>query len=123
METKRDHNNRKSDSTKAGTIEGSVRDILTTPELQRQLHEFKEQRGDEFHLTALGYFGSYAREEARKDSDVDIVFDTTRPNLWTTSILRQDLEEWLGRRVDVIQLHKYMRPNFRERVEREAIYV
>ena len=106
-------------ATKKMNIEG----VLTPLELQTRLREFKRKRGAEFHLTALGYFGSYAREEARPDSDIDVVFDTTQPNLWTTSILRQDLEEWLGRRVDVIQLHKYMRPSFRTRVEREAIYV
>ena len=123
METKTDHNDHTLHSVEARTIETDAKEVLTTSELQKLLQEFKEQRGTEFHLTALGYFGSYAREEARPDSDVDVVFDTTRPNLWTTSILRQDLEEWLGRRVDVIQLHKYMRPSFLARVEREAIYV
>ncbi|MEZ4657990.1 MAG: nucleotidyltransferase domain-containing protein [Caldilineaceae bacterium] len=97
--------------------------VLSQAELSLRLREFKKLRGDEFHLVALGYFGSYARGEADSESDVDVVFETTQPNLWTTSIMKQDLEEWLGRPVDVIRLHKYMHPSFRTRLQREAIYV
>ncbi len=97
--------------------------ILTQTELKRRLREFKEQRGAEFHLVALGYFGSYARDEARPDSDVDVVFETTHPNLWATSIMKQDLEAWLDRPVDVVRLHNYLRPSFRARLEREVVYV
>ncbi|MFN3332264.1 MAG: nucleotidyltransferase family protein [Caldilinea sp.] len=96
---------------------------LTQIELESQLQRFKEQRGSEFDLTALGYFGSYARSEAHPESDVDIVFETSHPNLWTTSIMKQELEEWLERPVDIVRLHKYMHPAFRARLEREAIYV
>lgn len=97
--------------------------VLTPAKLRTRLQAFKEQRGAEFHLTALGYFGSYARGETHPESDVDVIFETTHPNLWMTSILRQDLEEWLERPVDLIRLHRYMRPGFRERLEREAVYV
>ena len=97
--------------------------VLTQAELQTRLRDFKEQRGPQFHLTALGYFGSYARGEAHSESDIDIVFDTRHPNLWMTSIMKQDLEEWLERPVDLIRLHKYMRSAFRVRLQREAVYV
>lgn len=50
--------------------------MLSQGELQQRLQVFKEQWETEFQLTALGYFGSYARGEARPDSDVDLVFDT-----------------------------------------------
>jgi len=97
--------------------------VLTQAELRARLQAFKEQRGAEFHLTALGYFGSYARGEAQPESDVDVIFETTHPNLWMTSIMRQDLEEWLDRPVDLIRMHRYMRPGFRAQLEREAVYV
>ncbi len=98
-------------------------EVLAQSELRTRLQRFKEQRGPEFHLTALGYFGSYARREARPGSDIDIVFETTHPNLWMTSIMKQDLEELLERPVDLIRLHNYTRPAFRARLEREAVYV
>lgn len=110
-----------SDGTNAREME--TKKVLTETDLQTRLLAFKKQRGAEFHLTALGYFGSYARGEANLASDVDVVFETTHPNLWMTSIMRQDLEEWLDRPVDLIRLHRYMRPGFRARLEREAVYV
>ena len=64
---------------------------LTPERLRARLREFKEQRGAEYHLLALGYFGSYARNEATAESDVDIVFETDAPNLFRTSSMRLDL--------------------------------
>ena len=96
---------------------------MTQEQLIKLLSEFKERWGAKFHLTALGYFGSYARGEARPDSDVDIVFETTEPDLFMTSILKQDLEVWLNRSVDVIRLHPYLHPKFKARLENEIVYV
>jgi predicted nucleotidyltransferase len=97
--------------------------VLPSKELQALLRAFKEQHGEEYHLLALGYFGSYARNEANEQSDVDVVFDTDAPNLFRTAMLREDLEAWLGRPVDVLQLRGLTNPRLRARVEAEAVYV
>jgi predicted nucleotidyltransferase len=62
-----------------------------------RLAECRRVRGDEFHLDALGLFGSFARDEAGPQSDVDVVFQTVRPNLLVTVHLKQALEQTLGR--------------------------
>ena len=80
------------------------KEILSTEQLRALLKAFKEQHAEEYHLRALGYFGSYARNEATAESDVDIVFETDAPNLFRASSMRQDLVEWLGRPVDLVQL-------------------
>lgn len=87
------------------------------------LKEFKERRGAEFHLTALGVFGSFARGDATADSDVDVVYETDDPNLFRTARMRMDLEEVLGRHVDVLRLRGGMNQRLMARVEREAKYV
>jgi hypothetical protein len=97
--------------------------ILTPERLKARLREFKEQRGAEYHLQALGYFGSYARGEATAESDVDIVFETDVPDLLRTSCMLQDLREWLGREVDVVRLRGTMNPRLKARIEKEAVYV
>lgn len=97
--------------------------VLSTEILQQLLREFKQQRGEEFDLQALGYFGSYARGEAKPDSDIDIVFETDRPNLFTTAQLHEDLVDLLERPVDVIRYRERMNPRFKARLEKEAIYV
>ena len=97
--------------------------VLPQSELRTLLKAFKEQHAQKFHLRALGYFGSYARNEANEESDIDIVFDTDAPNLFRTVVMRQDLEELLGRRVDVLQLRGLTNPRLKARVEKEAVYV
>ena len=97
--------------------------VLGQARLRALLRAFKEQNAERYHLLALGYYGSYARNEASEDSDVDIVFDTDVPNLFAASAMRLDLEELLGRPVGLIQLDGLRDPRFRTRIEREAIYV
>jgi hypothetical protein len=98
-------------------------EILSPDRLRALLVTFKERHGAKYRLRALGYFGSYARNEARPDSDVDIVFDTDAPNLFMTAMLKQDLEESLGRPVDVLQVRGLTNPRLKARIEKEAVYV
>jgi len=97
--------------------------VLSAEKLRALLKEFKEKRGAEYHLLSLGYFGSYARGEATAQSDVDIVFETNKPNLFTTVIMKQDLEALLGRPVDVIQLRGMRNQRMQERIQREMVNV
>ena len=97
--------------------------ILPRARLQALLKTFKEQHAEKYHLRALGYFGSYARNEADEDSDIDIVFETDAPNLFRTVVMKQELEELLGHRVDVLQLRGLTNPRLKARVEKEAVYV
>lgn len=56
-----------------------------------------------FHVRSLALFGSVARDEARDDSDVDLLvdFDET-PDLHGFLELKSRLEALLGRPVDLI---------------------
>lgn len=87
------------------------------------LKTFMERQKSEYSLISLGVFGSFARGEAQSDSDVDIVFDTDAPNLFMTAMMKQDLEELLGRPVDVLQLRGLTNPRLKARIEKEAVYV
>lgn len=97
--------------------------ILNEDHLQSVLRDFLEKHSEEFALEALGYFGSFARHEARPESDVDIVFKTTRPNLLATVRMREMMVERLGRPVDLIRYRENMNPRLRSRIQREAVYV
>ncbi|SRR5216684_2691228 len=97
--------------------------VFQPEQLRALLKAFKEQHAEEYHLRALGYFGSYARNEATPDSDVDVVFQTDRPDLFITAMLKQDLEIFLDHTVDVVRLRDAMNPRLKARIEREATYV
>lgn len=100
-----------------------TRRTLSPERLRALLAEFKDQRGDEYRLRALGYFGSFARDTATPESDVDIVFDTDAPNLFVTVMLKEDLETLLGRPVDVLRLRGMANARLKARIEKEAVYV
>lgn len=66
-------------------------------------------------------FGSVARGEAKPESDVDLLVDvTTQTSSWFPVGLVLDLEELLGRRVEVIT-ERALNKDLREIVLREAI--
>ncbi|GAB4517052.1 MAG: nucleotidyltransferase domain-containing protein [Anaerolineae bacterium] len=67
-------------------------------------------------------FGSVARGEATKDSDIDLLVeqDWSRLSGWGGMALIVALEDLLGRRVDVATLEE-LKPRIRERVLREAV--
>ena len=97
--------------------------VMTTNDVLARLKMFKESRQAEYSLRALGIFGSFARGQAQEDSDVDVVFETSEPNLFRTSRMKQELEELLARRVDVVRLRERMNPRLKQRILREARYV
>ena len=46
------------------------------------LNRYKDSFAERFGITALGIFGSVARNEDREDSDVDIVVKMTNPDFF-----------------------------------------
>ena len=66
-------------------------------------------------------FGSVARGDARPDSDVDLLVDAGPvTSSWFPAGLVLDLEELLGRRVEVVT-EKALRAEIRDYVLREAV--
>jgi uncharacterized protein len=76
-----------------------------------------------FGVTRLALFGSTVRDDAREDSDVDILvaFDgpATSERFFGVQFYLEDL---LGRPVDLVT-EKALRPELRSCVEREAVRV
>jgi len=88
-----------------------------------ELKKFKQTYQQEYRLKSLGIFGSYARKEAKENSDVDIFFETEQPNLFKTAHLRLELEELLGLPVDLVRLRNNMNPKLKLNIQKEGIYV
>lgn len=87
-----------------------------------KLRALKPELAREAHVAAIAVFGSVARNEAREDSDVDILveFDEV-PDYFAFVHLQDRLSERLGARVDLFTkggLH----PALRDRILREAVY-
>ena len=68
-------------------------------------------------------FGSIMRGTSREDSDIDIVVELIKPDLFYLIGIKQAVEDALGSKVDVVRLRDKMNESLRYRIERDAIYV
>ena len=78
---------------------------------------------ERFGIERIGLFGSFAREEGRPDSDIDILITLKEPNLWTYSTISRQLETVFGRHIDLISAKAILKDTFRNTIEKEIIYV
>ncbi|MCT7949768.1 nucleotidyltransferase family protein [Ancylothrix sp. C2] len=77
----------------------------------------------DFGIKSLAIFGSVARDEARADSDVDILVEFEGPVTFDRYMdVKFYLEDHLGTRVDLVS-RRSLRPIIRAKVEKEGIYV
>lgn len=92
-----------------------IDDILRSK--RREVLDLAAEHG----ATRIRVFGSVARGDARPDSDVDLLvaMDDDR-SLLDLIGLGQDLQELLGRRVDVVS-ERGLSPHLRDRVLAEAV--
>lgn len=92
-------------------------------EVLKTLVRLKPELSKRFGVIRLALFGSTVRNEARPDSDIDIVvaFDgpATSKKYFGVQFL---LEDELGHPVDLVT-EKAMRPELRPYIDREAINV
>ncbi len=72
-------------------------------------------------VASLSLFGSVARDEARPDSDVDVLVELAYPmGAFKYFDIQYYLEDLLGRKVDLLTLEG-LHPRMRDRVLKEAI--
>lgn len=86
--------------------------------LKNHLQEFKEK----YNVEKIGLFGSYARDEATEESDIDI-FVKMPPKMFDMIAIKNLIEEELGKKVDIIREHKHIKPLLLKRINRDIIYV
>ena len=76
-----------------------------------------------YHVKKIGLFGSAARGDDNKDSDVDILVDFDAPIGFFDFIrLEKFLSEILGKKVDLVS-KEALKPFIRNDVLKELIYV
>jgi hypothetical protein len=92
-------------------------------EALRILTEASPEIAGRFGVKRLRLFGSTARDEAREDSDVDILVEFAAPATFDGYFgLLHFLEERLGRSVDLVT-EKGLKERVRPYVEKDAILV
>lgn len=98
--------------------------MKTTDTYIRLLQKFKQIYASEYGITRIGIFGSVARGEQTNESDVDVYFETDKKiSLFRMGGLMYDLKELLGAPVDLVHNTERLPTMFKQRIEKEIIYV
>jgi len=97
--------------------------VKNLDEIKNELQEHKQTLKDEYGVTALGVFGSYACGEQTEKSDIDILVDLEEPiGLVRLVRLSRDISRMLGIRTDLTTKNA-LKPHIGERVLQEVQYV
>ena len=87
------------------------------------LKEYLSTAKEHYHILRLGIFGSVARNSFRENSDLDIVIEMEKPSMFDLIAIKQDIEEKIGKNVDIVLLDEFLNKFLQKRIQKEAIYV
>lgn len=94
--------------------------ILTIKQIKEKIRPVMEKHG----IKNVYLFGSYARGEATRDSDIDIYCDKGDVDtLWKHSALQDELVMALGKEVDVVTIGSQMHEYFKKQLEEDMVKI
>ena len=94
---------------------------LTRRRLLRTLKTIKPELAQKYYVKQLGLFGSFARGEQSKASDVDILVEFRQPiGLFKFLELEERLESALDHKVDLVS-RKALKPRIGRHILNEAV--
>jgi len=92
-------------------------------EIIQTLRGFMDMNKDRYEIIRIGVFGSAARDSMNEQSDIDVVVELGKQDLFNIIGIKQDLEEQFSKPVDVISYREKMNQFLKKRIDKEAIYV
>lgn len=96
---------------------------MTREEILDFLTTHKAELETRFGVVKIGLFGSYARGDAREDSDVDVAVELVKDNIADKYFgLLHYLEDHLHRKID-LGIESNIKPALRPYVMKEIMYV
>ena len=95
---------------------------LNRDEVLRELNNLKPELEKKYGVTRIGIFGSLARNEARDDSDIDVVVEMREPNLFYMVHIKKLLEQDFNRHIDIIRYREKMNAYLKAHIDKEAVY-
>ena len=94
--------------------------IMDTKTILSKIKKYKEIH-PQYEIDEIGIFGSFARGEANDSSDIDVYVKLQKSNLFLLSKIRIELEEVLGKSVDLVQVRDRMNSYLKNHIQKESI--
>jgi uncharacterized protein len=96
--------------------------MLNRTEILTKLQSAKPLLLKKYNVNAIALFGSYSRDKATHESDIDLVVDLGK-NIGIQFVdLADELENLLHHRVDLVSLNA-IKPKYLNAIKPELIYV
>ena len=90
----------------------------------KQIREMVKPIAKKHNIKEVYLFGSYSRGEANRNSDVDLYCDKGDVDtLWKLSSFSDELEEALGKKVDIVTIGSQMNDYFKEELEKDMLRI
>lgn len=96
--------------------------MMTIEEIQKKINLHKNELIIKYKIKSIGIFGSFSRNEASEISDIDILVDFDEPIGLDFVTLANELEDLLGRKVDLVSANA-VKPEMKKYVDEDLIYV
>jgi len=85
----------------------------------------QEYYNNHFGVRFIGLFGSFARNEARNDSDIDILYKIEKNkklSMFKYLELNKQLEEFFHKKIDLVREEK-LKPQIKNYIQKDIAYV
>jgi len=96
--------------------------MLDRAQTIEKLKGTRQYLNEHYGVHSMFLFGSYARNEQKEGSDVDVCVEML-PNLFNRAGVKIYLQEQLGCEVDVVRMRDGMNPLFKQQIQKYGIRV
>ena len=97
--------------------------MLSTKEIIAILKKFKAESASKYGITSLGLFGSFARNQQRETSDVDVFVTLKKSDFFVLERIKEELESLIHSNIDIVNYRDSLRNSFKQNILNDAIYV
>ena len=97
--------------------------MLSTKEIIAILKKFKAESASKYGITSLGLFGSFARNQQRETSDVDVFVTLKESDFFVLERIKEELESLIHSNIDILNYRDSLRNSFKQNILNDAIYV
>lgn len=96
--------------------------MYTLQSILHKLREYKPELQRKYPVARIGVFGSYAREEATDQSDIDIAVEITGSMGLNFIKMADEIEALFGIKTDVVPIRS-IKPEYLQYVKKDMVYV
>ena len=96
--------------------------MFSKSQIENKLQQIKPVLVDKFHVSRIGYFGSYVNGQQTNNSDLDLLVEFSQPIGWGFFTLEKFLEKALGLPVDLVTKNA-LKERIKETILNQVIYI